>query len=121
MSVHPEVGRRCAPKKLTNTTKTDCYVVGTTDEFDYAEIESIIIADSTGAVNTAVTINVTLASVEYVIAAGLPVETTYPRFVAMQSFPLYRGDKISVTGANGHHVFVVYVPLVGGGAQAQRL
>ena len=118
MSVHPDVGRRCALKKLTGNAKTDCYVVGTTDEFNYVEIESILIVDSTAAVNTAVTVNVTIAGVEYVLAASLPVETTYPRFIAMHSLPLYRGDKISVTGANGHHVFVSYVPLIGGGAQA---
>jgi hypothetical protein len=101
---------------LANTNKTTIYTVGTNGEAS-AVLLWVRVTDSTGSVNTAATIHLTLGGTErvwYVDTPGpdLPLDSVMP--VAM-----FKADILKVTGASGHHVFATFLLEVPAGQPAR--
>ena len=124
-SVAPGQAYVTVPYILTGGSATDVYIFGTNGETQGGNLVGVLVTDSTGAVLTAATVALRQGGVNYVLAStgfALPSATENLEIVCEPAIRCKRGDSIRVTGANGHHVFVTYVPIgLDTGEQAQTL
>lgn len=99
---------------LAGTSATACYVVGTTDKTNAVYLLGVQVSDSTGSVATAANVVIYRNPTSWVL---VPTATGYPtagfnlEWIAHWPIRLKTGDEVRVTGANGHHVIVSYLPI----------
>jgi hypothetical protein len=107
---------------VSGTGVNIAYTVGDNNE-TAAFLLGVTVTDSTGAVATAALVNIDRGTTNYVLAStglALPSATENLEIVCEPAMKLKRSDKIEVTGATGHHVFITIQPIgrdTGGRAQ----
>lgn len=123
-SVAPGLRYQRVKKKLTDGNATVVMTVGSGELLDRTAVNllGILIADSTGSVDTAATITWTDArdsDDENTIVNGIEVPTDWPMMMMFSpAIPLFDGDTVKVTGASGHHVLcIVQVAFDPGGTE----
>src|SRR5688572_2215837 len=112
-SKDPNLNIDTVPFAVSGTGVNTAYTVGDNNE-TAAFLLGITVVDSTGAVATAAAVNIDRGGTNYVLAAatlGLPSATENLEIVCEPAMKLRRSDKIEVTGATGHHVFITIEPI----------
>ena len=98
---------------VSGTGVNVAYTVGDNNE-TAAFLLGVVVTDSTGIVATAAQVNIDRGATNYVLAStgfGLPSATENLELVCEPAMKLKRLDKIEVTGATGHHVFITIEPI----------